>query len=374
MGLETGTALAIGSGIQGGSSLLGGLFGKNSARDASRIQANASNNAAALTAKMFDYTSGKLEPFVDAGTNSLLGPYYGGVSNLTNQTSQYLQPIVNDLWSIPNPGQYTTKDSMPAVTQNLPPYVATDPVTTFNRLSQWGLGANQQAALEKTPGYQFTRDQGLRAVQNAAAAKGRGVSGSALAGAADYATGLADTTFNTQFKNMLTGEAQTYGQNLASNEQYLKSLGQKFAQDLSVGDYNLRGQQQGWNQALSSADLASKLQAQKYAQQRGIFYDPFEAMYPGLSLSENAAARVGTLGSAAANNYGNYLTGAANATASGIVGGTNALSSGLGGAGNSLSNYFLYNQLFGGGSGGSNLLRSSNLYDTGRGYLDTIGF
>lgn len=56
-----------------------------------------------------------------------------------------------------------------------------------------------QAALEKTPGYQFTRTQGLKAVQNSAAARGLGVSGAALKGAANFATGLADQTYKTQF-------------------------------------------------------------------------------------------------------------------------------------------------------------------------------
>lgn len=56
-----------------------------------------------------------------------------------------------------------------------------------------------QAALEQTPGYKFTLSQGLKAVQNSAAARGLGVSGAAMKGAANYATGLADNTYKTQF-------------------------------------------------------------------------------------------------------------------------------------------------------------------------------
>ncbi len=56
-----------------------------------------------------------------------------------------------------------------------------------------------QNALEQTPGYQFTKTQGLKAVQNSAAARGLGVSGAALKGAATFATGLADQTYQTQF-------------------------------------------------------------------------------------------------------------------------------------------------------------------------------
>lgn len=53
--------------------------------------------------------------------------------------------------------------------------------------------------LESTPGYQFTKEQGLKATQNSAAARGLGVSGAALKGAANFATGLADNTYKTQF-------------------------------------------------------------------------------------------------------------------------------------------------------------------------------
>jgi hypothetical protein len=56
-----------------------------------------------------------------------------------------------------------------------------------------------QAQLEQTPGYQFTRDQGLKMTQSAAAARGLGVSGASLKGAATYATGLANTTYKDQF-------------------------------------------------------------------------------------------------------------------------------------------------------------------------------
>lgn len=47
--------------------------------------------------------------------------------------------------------------------------------------------------------YDFTRTQGLKATQNAAAARGLGVSGAALKGAATYATGLADNTYKSLF-------------------------------------------------------------------------------------------------------------------------------------------------------------------------------
>lgn len=67
-----------------------------------------------------------------------------------------------------------------------------------------------QNTLEQTPGYQFNRTQGLKAVQNSAAARGLGTSGAALKGAATYATGLADSTYQNQFQNAVTNQTNAF--------------------------------------------------------------------------------------------------------------------------------------------------------------------
>jgi len=67
-----------------------------------------------------------------------------------------------------------------------------------------------QEALEKTPGYQFALKQGLKATQNSAAARGLGVSGAALKGAATFATGLADNTYQNQFNNENINRTNAY--------------------------------------------------------------------------------------------------------------------------------------------------------------------
>jgi hypothetical protein len=76
-----------------------------------------------------------------------------------------------------------------------------------------------QATLEKTPGYQFNLTQGLKATQNAAAARGLGISGAALKGAANYATGLADSTYQNQFNNAVTNQANAFNRLLSMSGQ-----------------------------------------------------------------------------------------------------------------------------------------------------------
>lgn len=67
-----------------------------------------------------------------------------------------------------------------------------------------------QAALEKTPGYQFNLTQGQRGVTNSSAARGLASSGAALKGAAAFATGLADNTYQQQFNNANTNQTNAY--------------------------------------------------------------------------------------------------------------------------------------------------------------------
>jgi hypothetical protein len=82
-----------------------------------------------------------------------------------------------------------------------------------------------QANLETTPGYQFNRSQGLKAVNNALGARGLMNSGAVMKGASTFATGLADSTYADQFNmdqqnkqnayNKLMGVAQL-GENAAA--------------------------------------------------------------------------------------------------------------------------------------------------------------
>lgn len=85
--------------------------------------------------------------------------------------------------------------------------------TAYNKLIS-GSPSQMQASLEALPGYQFTKTQGLKAVQNSAAARGLGVSGASYKGAAGFATGLADTTFDEQANRLLRGAS--LGENAAA--------------------------------------------------------------------------------------------------------------------------------------------------------------
>jgi hypothetical protein len=220
------------------------------------LQADAANRAANLANERYGTTRGDLAPYNQTGQGALSDAYSLARLGPTGGGPNYLQQA-----AAAQPGQMT------------------------------------QAELEATPGYQFNRSQGLKAVQSAAAARGLGVSGASMKGAGTFATGLADSTYQNQFNN-----AQTRFQNLV----------------------NLNTGQQG--------NLTNQ-------------FNRFNAL---ATTGENAAAQTGTIGAGLANTAGQYLNAAGQAESAGITGAAKSL---IGSANNALG-YYNYNQLMGGGTTG----------------------
>lgn len=266
--IPMGAAILGGSAISGLSSLVGSGKASSAASKAAGQSAQAQELATQAQEQMYVASAGRLNPFTAAGQNALdpMAAVAGQTpgQQYLDQSQQYLQQAAGM-----NPNQVLT-----------------------------------EAGLEQTPGYQFTLQQGLKATQAAQAAKGLGVSGASLKGAATYATGLADATYSNRFS-----EAQ-----------------QAYADVLGQGTYSLGQVQQ-----------AQAQQQQQYAQYGNI-----------ASLGENAAAMTGnqgvqtgaSIGSnllTGAGQIGNYLTQAGQAQAAGTAGVGSAFNQGI-------QNYLGYNQ------------------------------
>ncbi|EGD06501.1 hypothetical protein B1M_01112 [Burkholderia sp. TJI49] len=242
-------AAAIAGGAVAG--LAGSAISAGAAGDAAQTQADAANNAAALQNQQWQQTQKNLKPYMDLGTSSI-------------------NPLLSAM------GYNVTKNDDGTYTFN-----GTDP----NNILQQRFSAPTAAEAAATPGYQFTLDQGLKSVQNSAAARGLGTSGAALKGASTYATGLANSTYNDVFNRALN-TFQTNYNSAANNVNRLTGL---------VGS------------------------------------------------GQNAAATNGSLGATAVGNIGNTLTSAANASAAGTVGSANALANGLSSLGSAGMTYGLLN-------------------------------
>jgi hypothetical protein len=126
--------------------------------------------------------------------------------------------------------------------------------------------------LDKTPGYQFALQQGLKSTNNSLAAQGLGLSGAQAKGLSQYATGLADQTYGEQYNRAMStfSSNQSTAQNRVNNLSGLVNMGQ------------------------------------------------------------NSAAQTGQAAIGAANNSGNFLTQQGNAQASGFMGMANAANTGVG--------------------------------------------
>jgi hypothetical protein len=197
----------------------GAVIGGVATTMAANKQAKSADHAADLQTQQWQTTQDNLKPYMDLGSDY--------IPNLKNALSN---PILTQQFTAPT--------------------------------------ADQAA---QTPGYQFTLGQGLKSVQNSAAARGLGTSGAALKGASGYATGLADSTYNDVYNRAL----QTFQTNYSS-----------------------------------AANNVNRLQSV-------------------VSNGQNAAATNGSLGAASAGNIGNTLMSGANAQASGIVGASNSLTGAL---------------------------------------------
>jgi len=103
-----------------------------------------------------------------------------------------------------------------------------------------GIGPNANAnttlaALQATPGYQFTQAQGEKGILNAASAQG-GVSGNTLAALDQYNTGLADQTYQNAVAN--TGNAVTLGQAAAAGQAANVQQGASNLGNIAIGQGN----------------------------------------------------------------------------------------------------------------------------------------
>lgn len=172
----------------GGSVLSAGasMIGSSSAADA---QMSAADSASRVQMEMFNKIQQNLKPYMDYGGNAWkrLNEQAGTGSN---------NPLGSALLQAPS--------------------------MNFN-----------QSMLEATPGYKFNLEQGLKGVQNAAAARGLGSSGAALKGAAGFATGLADSTYQNQFNNAVTNQTNQFNRLLS-----LANVGQSSA--AGVGDAGMQ--------------------------------------------------------------------------------------------------------------------------------------
>ena len=262
-------AVIGGSALSAGASLLGGSAASSGA-----------SKAANTAAQEYAYTAQQENPFINAGyttvdTQASLANAAAGLSGL------YQNPYLN------------------AAQAAMPQSVVTE---------NW---------LQQTPGYQWQLGQGLKATQSAAAARGLGVSGASLKGAATYATELANSNYQSQFNNA----QQTFSDWLDQNKSYYSNL-------------------------QTAGNMLNQVS----------------------TLGQNAASQTGTTGATDASTAAQAYTNAGTATGQSYVGASNALNQGINNY-LSLDAYNQRTQALQSGSGSSGVQAnpggSASMYNTG---------
>lgn len=224
-----------------GAAAVGGAVTAYSANKASKAQTNAANKAAETSMAMYQQTRGDLSPYRQAGIDAQ--------TELQQRLPFLTSPIVMD-----------------------------------------------QATLEQTPGYQFTRTQGLKAVQNSAARRGLGNSGAALKGAATFATGLADSTYQTQFNLENTNRTNAYERLMGLVRTGQASAAQTAAAGTAAANTTASAQI-GAGNAQAAGYNAAGAAGSKFASDVGGY-----AMYRGLYGDVSSATSGGGYG----NSFGQY--------------------------------------------------------------------
>jgi hypothetical protein len=179
-------------------------------------------------------------------------------------------------------------------------------VNAMNRLASQADYTPEKFNYQADPGYGFRFNEGMKALNATAAARGGLISGNALRGATEFGQAAGSQEYQNAYNRYLANNAQNlqaYNTNTA-NQQYLTNLGQ--------------------------------------------------------SSANNQANQIGNFGNAAAGN----IIGAGNANASGMVGGANAISSGVGTGLNYYQNQNMLNAFTGRSQYGNlaNQYGASNVY------------
>lgn len=242
--------------IGGATSVIGGIFGSKAAKNAGNtVQAAGDKAAQGVT----DATKAGQEGIAGASTSAqdLLKQAYGDAKGAYGSYAGAGEEGIRQLIAALAPGgSLAEKFAAPT--------------------------ADEAAA---TPGYQFTKDQGIQAGLRAASAAGNLGSGGTQKALAQYSTGLASTYYQQAYNNALK-TFQTNHDNTASGIAQLTGLGQFGATGLAGAAENF-----------GNTSAANLLQA---------------------------ATSSANLGEVGATNSGNLLLGGAQGKAAGDVGSTNA--------------------------------------------------
>lgn len=195
------------------------------------------------------------------GVSSLVGDVFGGsaASKAAAQQAAASQQAVNLEEGNANQALQLQQSAQQQSQQNLSPYTqsGTMALSKLGAMQPFSAPTAEQAAA--TPGYQFQLQQGLKALQNSAAARGGLLAGGTSKAINDYAQGQAASNYGNTYNQALQAYQTNFGNQYSLAGQglgaatNLSSLGQ---QNANAGSGILENSANAQAQALQNAGAA----------------------------------------------------------------------------------------------------------------------
>lgn len=202
--------------INAGTSIAGGVMGSQAARDAARTQAGSAEEANRLLWDIYQQNRSDLAPFREAGTAAL-----GGLAGLAGQPFTAAPFDASGLAFTPPSGQQVLNDD---------------------------------------PGYNWRIQQGMKALEGGAAARGGLLSGGTVQAAQRFGQDLASQEYGNAYGRALGQNQLRYGR---ARDEYLTNLGlQKDIRNMNFNELAALagiGQTAGSNQAQLGAQVGGQL-------------------------------------------------------------------------------------------------------------------
>lgn len=269
-------ALAIPAVIGGVTSIFGAKKQSDAAKNAGTVQANAAKDT-------IDYTNARLKE----GDNAI-DTATGTASNWTAAAADNVDKLMSPYIHGGEAAEGQLTDLLGA------------PVDKFSY---------DPSKVADDPGYKFTLAQGMKALEQSAAARGQSLSGGQLKAINQFGEGNA-ATFENQFYNQAL---QTFDTNRDTTQQRIANLFGQTSQGLNAGQF-------AGNTRVQTSEYSS-------------------------TAEQNGAALKAKLGLDAAGQVGNARTGGANSTAASILGSSTAMTNGIKTAGDDLGQAIFLNQV-----------------------------
>lgn len=232
-GISAATAAVVGGGLAAAGAVGGALISANGAKNAANQQANAAKDANALQQYMYDQAREDQAPWRTAGTNAL--------SQLLLRTG--VSPVGSSAYN--NALLKTQENFDPQAYLRANPDVAAAGADPWSHYTRFGANEGRQFTynsaaqdildqkakadqaqqngsfgdltrnftaqdFQADPGYEFRLGEGMKGIENSAAARGGLLSGAALKAAGQYNQNFASNEYQNAYNRFNTNQTNTY--------------------------------------------------------------------------------------------------------------------------------------------------------------------